>query len=72
MALYEYRCRDCGNTFEALVLSPDDKPSCPACGSENLEKLFSTFAVSMKSPSPGPSVPSCPSGGFCDGRCGMG
>jgi putative FmdB family regulatory protein len=71
MALYEYRCRDCGYAFEAFILTPEDTPSCPACGSNNLEKLLSTFAVGAKSQSTGPSIPPCPSGGCCDGRCGM-
>ena len=83
MALYEYRCGDCGYTFEALVLSTDEQPGCPACGSENLEKLFSTFAVSTKASSPPPSagVPDlcraqvgatpCPNAGSCGGACGL-
>jgi putative FmdB family regulatory protein len=69
MALYEYKCTDCGHAFEALVQSCDDKPACPVCGSTNLEKLLSTFAFSMKGSA---KVPSCPSGGCCGGSCGMG
>jgi len=44
MPLYEYVCRKCSNRFESLVLGPS-RPACPGCRSEDLEKLFSTFAV---------------------------
>jgi putative FmdB family regulatory protein len=72
MALFEYRCCDCGYTFEALVQTSEEKPACPACGSANIEKLLSTFAVSMKSGPAGNTPPSCPGGGCCGGGCGMG
>jgi putative FmdB family regulatory protein len=69
MALYEYRCKSCGRVSEVLVLSDDDSAKCSWCGCEDMEKLMSTFAVSMKS---GPSTPpNCPSGGCCNGGCGM-
>ncbi|MEW6262117.1 MAG: zinc ribbon domain-containing protein [Thermodesulfobacteriota bacterium] len=44
MPLYEYICLDCENTFETLVLSAEDEPACPACGSTRLEKAMSAFA----------------------------
>lgn len=69
MALFEYRCTDCGNVSEHLVFSAEDALSCPTCGSANLEKLLSSFAVSMKQPSGG--APSCPNAGRCGGSCGM-
>jgi len=43
MPLYEYKCRGCGNDFEALVTS-SETPSCPSCHSEELDKKFSVFA----------------------------
>jgi putative FmdB family regulatory protein len=46
MPIFEYRCRDCGNQSEQLVLSSSPAPICPACHSENLEKLMSASAVS--------------------------
>lgn len=74
MALFEYRCSDCGNVSEHLVYSAEDKLSCPDCGSDKLEKLLSTFAVNAKSsPSCGPAH-SCPHAGHCGGGgggCGM-
>jgi putative FmdB family regulatory protein len=49
MPLYEFKCLGCGNCFEALVRSSDTKkPSCPSCGSEELERLLSMFAPSSE------------------------
>jgi len=48
MPLFDFRCKRCGAEFEALVLG-GDQPSCPECGTSDLEKLMSTFAVGGKS-----------------------
>jgi len=45
MPLYEYTCRKCSKRFETLVFGTE-KPACPKCHSNDLEKLFSAFAVS--------------------------
>jgi putative FmdB family regulatory protein len=43
MPLYDFRCHACGETFEERT--PADQPArCPACGSENTERLLSPFA----------------------------
>jgi putative FmdB family regulatory protein len=43
--LFDFRCRACAHEFEALV-RPPQAPSCPSCGSADLEKLLShTFSV---------------------------
>jgi len=48
MPLYEYTCRGCSHTFEALVR--DSKtPVCPSCQSADVERLVSLFAVSSDS-----------------------
>lgn len=44
MPLYEYRCRTCSRRFETLVFG-NEKPSCPKCRGNDLEKLWSAFAV---------------------------
>lgn len=50
MPIYEYKCKECGETFEVLVRSTE-KPACPQCGSKSLRKLVSGFsAPSEKSP----------------------
>jgi len=65
MALYEYKCKECGKLSEILVFSDADTPLCKHCGSEKLEKQFSSFAVSVSSGNSSASAPSCPTGGCC-------
>ena len=48
MPIYDFNCRACGHAFEALVRAQDPAPRCPACQSENLERLLSGFAVSTR------------------------
>ena len=36
MALYDYKCKDCGDLSEYLVYSPNDKVECRKCGSKAL------------------------------------
>ncbi|MBN1979101.1 MAG: zinc ribbon domain-containing protein [Anaerolineae bacterium] len=45
MPIYEYRCRDCGETFEVLVRAGTDV-ACPHCGSASWDKLLSAPFVS--------------------------
>jgi len=58
MPIYEYRCSKCGQEFETLVRNSNEKIKCEKCGSARVEKLFSTFAASVKQ---GGSS-SCPTG----------
>jgi putative FmdB family regulatory protein len=46
MPLYDFRCKSCAQTFEALVRPGQPATACPHCQSEDLEKLLSSFAVS--------------------------
>lgn len=48
MPLFDFRCRSCGDEFEALVRPPTD-PACPACASGDLERLPSGFSFSVRS-----------------------
>jgi putative FmdB family regulatory protein len=43
--LFDFRCRACAHTFEALVLH-GRQPACPSCHGRDLERLPSTFAPS--------------------------
>jgi putative FmdB family regulatory protein len=45
--LYDFKCLDCGEQFEALVLK--NEPACPACQSRHLEQLISMFSVDSAS-----------------------
>ena len=49
MPLYEYRCRQCGNAFEYLVLHSSPQAQCPSCSGQDLEQLISSCAVSSDS-----------------------
>jgi putative FmdB family regulatory protein len=40
MPLYEYTCRSCNDSFEALVFG-DEAVECPECQSDKVEKLLS-------------------------------
>ncbi|MBD3179376.1 MAG: zinc ribbon domain-containing protein [Candidatus Latescibacteria bacterium] len=44
MPIYRYSCSKCGNEFARLVRSSDASVTCPECGSEEVEKLFSRFS----------------------------
>lgn len=65
MPIFEYSCRNCGARFELLVRSAD-VPACPACGSEDLHKELSAFAVGGRPEQPAAAVAGP---GGC-GRCG--
>jgi putative FmdB family regulatory protein len=43
MPIYDFCCRACGHTFEALVRKTE--PSCPNCSSLDLERLLSLPTV---------------------------
>jgi putative FmdB family regulatory protein len=44
MPLFDFRCRSCGQVFEALVRA-GSTPTCPDCQGVDLERLLATFAV---------------------------
>jgi putative FmdB family regulatory protein len=45
MPIYEYRCNKCQRRVSVYVRNPASTPQCPRCSSEELSRLFSTFAV---------------------------
>lgn len=48
MPIFEYRCFECGDEFELLVLSSSPVPGCASCGSQDIEKLMSLASVSSE------------------------
>jgi putative FmdB family regulatory protein len=69
MPIFEYRCGDCGEAFEAFVTA-ERKPECPACHGANLAKLLSS--PGMVGPGNGRSerAPAPSMGGCGMGTCG--
>jgi putative FmdB family regulatory protein len=46
--IYDFKCLDCGELFEALVLK-GGAAACPACQGAHLEQQVSMFAVDSAS-----------------------
>jgi putative FmdB family regulatory protein len=65
MPLYEYRCKNCGKSFEKMMRwsEADRSPVCPNCQSQDTQKQISTFASLGSSSGSGTSASSCGSGG---------
>ena len=71
MPIFEFKCKKCGEVFEALIRS-DEKPVCPKCKGKRLEKLISTFNAGKEKCSRGKiSSRRCckQSSGCCAGSC---
>jgi putative FmdB family regulatory protein len=48
MPIYEYECENCGETFQRLYMSPEDRPeeiACPGCDSSDVHQIFSPPTV---------------------------
>jgi len=60
MPIFEFRCTECNERFEALRLSAEPAAlRCPRCGGGRAERLISAFAVGR---SRAPVPPPCPCG----------
>jgi putative FmdB family regulatory protein len=46
MPIYEFRCNQCQNEFEKLVLNSSEKIVCPQCKSKKVQRMMSAFAFS--------------------------
>ena len=47
MPIFDFKCRACGEEFEALVMpGRDGTVTCTACASADVERQLSSFAVS--------------------------
>lgn len=66
MPMFEFSCKKCGHQFEDLVTLAEleaGEVDCPACGSKDVERGFSTFATSGSDPG-GSGAGGCGHGGF--------
>jgi len=80
MPIYDYRCTDCGSTYDVFhkVREVQEDIVCPSCGSLHHQRLIGApnFAMSTKSGSAF-STPQASSGcsteegGCCGGSCGL-
>ena len=73
MPLFEYVCEECEKPFEKLVRNGHTVTvHCPACDSDHVRKLLSTFVARGSSIAPssggGCGKASCPSGCSCGAR----
>ncbi|MEI8054541.1 MAG: zinc ribbon domain-containing protein [bacterium] len=49
MPIYEYKCQNCGHSFEQLQKTTDKLLStCPECGKKQLKKLVSNTSFQLK------------------------
>jgi putative FmdB family regulatory protein len=46
--IYEYRCAECDERFEELHGVTVERPACPSCGSQEVERVYSTFGTKWK------------------------
>lgn len=69
MPIFEYRCTDCGQTFESFVTA--QRPAeCPGCHGANLAKLLSSPGM-VGSGNGRAEPPRAPAAGGCGmGTCG--
>ena len=74
MPVFEYVCKCCDNKFETLVMSSQEEINCNDCGSEDIEKQFSSFTSNNDSGDFGSDASDLPSGGggCCGGGCACG
>jgi len=51
MPIYEFRCLNCQDLFETLIMNPDEqgKVKCPKCNADKSERVMSTTNFSLSS-----------------------
>jgi putative FmdB family regulatory protein len=69
MPLFEYECRGCHQRFEFLTRE-GRSPACPACRSEDLQKLMSVFAAQSSTPAKSFADRPMSAGSGACGACG--
>ena len=68
MPIYEYKCNDCNESFEALVMG-GSTPECPSCDSNNLSRLMSACGFISKSSGPAGTTQVKSAGSSACGSC---
>ena len=67
MPIFEYHCKECRKQFETLV-NPSTVPACPDCGSRELARQLSVFAVGGRGARLAERAPAGPCGTCGDPR----
>ena len=67
MPIYEFKCKDCGRTFEMnLPMSRSgEKQICPYCQSKKTMRVFSPVSIGSSSLPDMDNIPSACPGGAC-------
>ncbi|MGW0183504.1 FmdB family zinc ribbon protein [Nocardia sp. NPDC003345] len=70
MPSYEFRCCECGDTFEVRrpMARSSDPAICPG-GHDDTVKLLTTFATAGRAAAPTAPAPAAGGGGCCGGGC---
>ena len=63
MPIYEYKCKNCNEEFEALVFRSDEKVPCPNCKGEDNQRLMSACGFKTGGASDAGGGYTAPSGG---------
>ncbi len=54
MPIYDFRCRECGRVLKIFLRDTNQMARCSGCGSDNMERLFSTsYMIKMNASAPG-------------------
>ena len=72
MPMYEYKCRDCGHTSEALrpMRDADAVMACDECGSRKTKRIHSVFsAATSQSADPPQPMGDCSQCAGAGGSC---
>ena len=71
MAVYEYLCKDCGDTFERQrsMADAEGEVRCPV-GHDQVRRRFSVYAMSGAASTPSAAPAPTMGGGCCGGGCG--
>ena len=78
MPIYDFRCQECGRVSEIFLRGASHTARCPACGSDNMERLISaSYMMKMDAAAPGTTccgrterceAPPCSTGDVCRRR----
>ena len=71
MPIYEFKCLECNDVMEILVMNQEDtvEMRCPKCASSNLERIISSTNFSMAPASGGSRGPATTQRSCSGGNC---